>query len=490
MEPNKNIINNINNINKAIKIFDSVNGETKEIDLKFGKKQTKSQEINSKININTINNQNNSKETNLFDDFEKYDDTNNINIEPMWKSDIIQKEKELDLLEIISISIPTKKPKKEYIKSLMSTMVYNGLTFKDKLNENTKKQIIIYDSLINNFSLNSIKNMFVYMSYRNGLVNTKFLPGNKNDYTSDCGWGCMVRCCQMMLSRALIKLKSNEFNNDKNKANYDNELKYCELEKIKQETILLFYDKFIEIQKMHINKDIYSIYKKILIKNKKNVNIIELIPPYSIYILTLLGNCPNVFSSDYKIVEVMLKINKALFNEEISMLHFSTSVSKKIVIENLCEKNGENNLKTNIDCIMYNNEKYFFKKNGIIFITLRLGLQKLDKNNIDMIPKLFNNIHNNIGFVSGKKNRAYYFIGLKNKKLIFADPHFNQNIESDEDNFPTYNINELYLMPIKEMSSELTFGVVISSIKDLELFFNELSWFKQIHPGFIGFDEK
>ena len=45
-------------------------------------------------------------------------------------------------------------------------------------------------------------------------------------------------------------------------------------------------------------------------------------------------------------------------------------------------------------------------------------------------------------------------------------------------------------MPIKEMSSELTFGVVISSIKDLELFFNELSWFKQIHPGFIGFDEK
>ena len=40
------------------------------------------------------------------------------------------------------------------------------------------------------------------------------------------------------------------------------------------------------------------------------------------------------------------------------------------------------------------------------------------------------------------------------------------------------------------MSSELTFGVVISSIKDLELFFNELSWFKQIHPDFIGFDEK
>ena len=500
MEPIKNNSNNDKNKDN--------NGEIKTIDFKFNNnlalKEAKSQELNSNIKINNINkntnainnpnNKNNSKENNTFNGFEIsdeiYDDLNNINLEPKWKSDIIQKEIELDLLDIISISIPTKKAKKEYMKSLMSTIVYNGVSFKDKLNESTTKPIIIYDSLMNDFSLNSIKNMFVYMSYRNGLVNTKFLPGYKNDYTSDCGWGCMIRCCQMMLSRAFIKLKSKEFYGEGKKANYDDELKYLELEKIKEETIFLFYDKFIEIQNIHINKEILGIYKKILTKNQKNVNIIEIIPPYSIYILTLLGNCPNIFTSDFKIVEVMLRINKVLFDEEISMLHFTSSVTKKKVIENLCEKNNENKSNTSIDYIIYNNEKYFFKKNGIIFISLRLGLQKIEKNYIDIIPKLFNNIHNNIGFVSGKKNRAYYFIGLKDKKLIFADPHFNQNIETDEDNFPTYNINELYLMPIKEMSSELTFGVVISSIKDLELFFNELSWFKQIHPDFIGFDEK
>ena len=503
MEPIKNNSNNDKNKDN--------NGEIKTIDIKFNNnlalKEAKSQELNSNIKINNINNinkntntinnpnnKNNSKENNIFNEFEIsdeiYDDLNNINLEPKWKSDIIQKEIELDLLDIISISIPTKKAKKEYMKSLMSTIVYNGVSFKDKLNESTTKPIIIYDSLMNDFSINSIKNMLVYMSYRNGLVNTKFLPGYKNDYTSDCGWGCMIRCCQMMLSRAFIKLKSKEFYGEGKKANYDDELKYLELEKIKEETIFLFYDKFIEIQNIHINKEILGIYKKILTKNQKNVNIIEIIPPYSIYILTLLGNCPNIFTSDFKIVEVMLRINKALFDEEISMLHFTSSVTKKKVIENLCEKNNENKSSKSIDYIIYNKEKYFLKKNGIIFISLRLGLQKIEKNYIDIIPKLFNNIHNNIGFVSGKKNRAYYFIGLKDKKLIFADPHFNQNIETDEDNFPTYNINELYLMPIKEMSSELTFGVVISSIKDLELFFNELSWFKQIHPDFIGFDEK
>ena len=67
----------------------------------------------------------------------------------------------------------------------MSTIVYNGDMFKDKLSESTNKLIIIYDLLIQNFNINQIKDYFVYMSYRNGLFNTNFLPGGKNDYTSD-----------------------------------------------------------------------------------------------------------------------------------------------------------------------------------------------------------------------------------------------------------------------------------------------------------------
>ena len=89
----------------------------------------------------------------------------------------------------------------------MSSVVYNGVKFKDKLSEDSNKSIIIYDSLIDDFNIKKIKNYFVYMSYRNGLYNTKFFPGSKNNYTSDCGWGCMVRCCQMMLSRAFIKFR-------------------------------------------------------------------------------------------------------------------------------------------------------------------------------------------------------------------------------------------------------------------------------------------
>ena len=42
---------------------------------------------------------------------------------------------------------------------------------------------------------------------------------------------------------------------------------------------------------------------------------------------------------------------------------------------------------------------------------------------------LFEKFHNNLGFISGKNNKAYYFIGIQNdNKLIFSDPHLNQEI--------------------------------------------------------------
>ena len=433
---------------------------------------------------------NQKKEKNLIDDFEVCDiaydfdlkDANidDFNIEPISKSDIILDEIEINLWGLIPISFQMKKAKKDYMKSLMSSVVYNGVKFKDKLSEDSNKSIIIYDSLIDDFNIKKIKNYFVYMSYRNGLYNTKFFPGSKNNYTSDCGWGCMVRCCQMMLSRAFIKFRLHDLINI-------NEDKNIELKSVKREVIYYFYDKFISIQEIHINKSIFEVYKNIL-KNKANV--IEIIPPYSIYILTLLGNCPNIHTSDHNMIKTMMKINKTLFNENIAMVHFIISVNKKKIFENFCEKIEPNFIdKNENDFLIYNSEKYLFKKRGIVFISLRLGLQKIDSSYIEMIPKLFNNLHNNIGFVSGKKKSAYYFIGITDNKLIFADPHFNQNQEKDEKNFPSYSVNELFLMPVKEICSEITLGVTICCKKDIEQLFDDLSWFKEINPEFIGFDE-
>ena len=346
--------------------------------------------------------------------------------------------------------------------------------FKDKLSESINSNIFIYNNKMEKFKISHIKDTFVYMSYRNGLYNTKFLAGNKNNYKSDCGWGCMIRCCQMMLSRAFIKLKADEATNEGKQ--FDNGL-------IKKEIIYLFYDKFINEQECNKNKDLQEIYKKL---QKKGIKFVEIIPPYSIYILTLLGNCPNIFTSDHNMIKTIIKINKTLFNESIAMIHFNGTVDKKKVFENFCEKIDKES--KDDDYIINNNEKYKFKKSGIIFISLRLGLQKIEPIFIDMIPLLFTKLKNNIGFVSGKKKKAYYFIGLNGNKLIFADPHFSQNIETNEANFPSYSVNELFLVPISEMSSGLTVGVTISSKNDLEEFFKDLTEIRNIKQEFIGLE--
>ena len=471
---NKNVSNNNNNINN----INIISTEEKKEENKINDFEGYDENINQKKEKDIIN------DFEICDNFEQDFDLNDaniddFNIEPISKSDIILDKMEINLWGVIPISFQMKKAKKDYMKSLMSSVVYNGVKFKDKLSEASNKSIIIYDSLINNFNIKKIKNYFVYMSYRNGLYNTRFFPGGKNNYSSDCGWGCMVRCCQMMLSRAFIKFRLNELIDVQ-------EDKDIELKNVKEEVIYFFYDKFISIQDIHINKSIFEIYKNIL---KKKINVIEIIPPYSIYILTLLGNCPNIHTSDHNMIKTIIKINKTLFNENIAMVHFISSVNKKKIIENFCEKIDSNLNEDNDDFLIYNSNKYLFKKNGIVFISLRLGLQKIDSSYIEMIPKLFNNLHNNIGFVSGKKKSAYYFIGITDNKLIFADPHFNQDQEKDEQKFPSYSINELFLMPIKEICSELTLGVTICSKNELEQFFDDLSWFKEINPEFIGFDE-
>ena len=320
------------------------------------------------------------------------------------------------------------------------------------------------------------------MSYRTGLVNTSFLPGNKNKYTSDCGWGCMLRCSQMMLSRGFILKKIYDLKQNKKEINMD---------EIKKEIILLFYDKFLELEKIGKNEQIFEIYKKLL---KDKIEVAELIPPYSIYILTLLGQCPNVFTSDHKMISCFLKINKTLFNECIKMIHLKDGIIyKKKLYKKFCTKiESENDIKNgkgNNNYIEYKSEKYIFNKGGLIFISLRLGLHKIESLYVQMLPKLFNNLHNNIGFVSGKKKRAFYFIGMVGDKLIFADPHLNQKIETDEKKFPTYSVNDLFLMSIKELSSEITVGVAIFSKEDFLQFFLDIEWFNQICPGFIKYEE-
>ena len=85
------------------------------------------------------------------------------------------------------------------------------------------------------------------MSYRSDFTNLN-LTGSGN-YTTDCGWGCMIRSCQMMLSKALIERKKYIY--------WENiiDLEIENLNEIRKKVLVFFLDNNVPIQNLISHND-------------------------------------------------------------------------------------------------------------------------------------------------------------------------------------------------------------------------------------------
>ena len=370
---------------------------------------------------------------------------------------------------------------KDNFKSLISTLYYNGYALSKKFDKNNPNiPLYIFDNKITNVVNAEIKFLFktfLYMSYRSGLINLNSIGGG--DYTSDCGWGCMLRCCQMMLSKGIIQKKINDHFKNKNYS-----INFKALEYIRKEALYLFTDNYLQLKDIKNHQDFkyyWEQYKSLIKINSEYKSISEVIPPYSIHILCILGKISGEYTSDIKIIKLFKKINSQLFPDFNIIILECGYISKRKLILSFCEEYVETKtLNSNyLDTITYNGTDYVFKKEGIVFISFRLGLNELDPNYYDIIPLFFEKFRNNLGFVSGKKNRAYYFVGIdSNKKLIFFDPHYNQKITNDlEKDYESYYTENIYLLDIKDLSSELTLGIGIYNFNQFKQFLEDIKWF-------------
>ena len=422
----------------------------------------------------------------------------NAKIEEESEEDEDEEDMKLEAWDLLKLLILTKSKKKTSFmgnfKHLISSIIYYK-SFNDKLNKNNVKYPInIFDSKAINFlDLNYSSSSFLYMSYRSGFFNMKYF--GMGDFTSDSGWGCMLRCCQMMLSRGLMKIKLKEYyeNNEKNIIN--NQIPKKVIIDIKKDILTLFYDGKLSYNKIRSNlflTHIFQLYQELADIKGINTNISEMIPPYSIYTLCYLGKCQGMYTSDVRMIKSFLRINELLFNS-INMVHFENGhVKKSTLFENFLFFKDDINNKgincKNIKIYKYYGREFIFNQSGLVFISFRLGLHKLDESYYNIIPIIFSKIHNNIGFVSGKKNRAYYFVGCNgDEKLIFADPHFNQKVEEYNENLFSYNIPELYLLNRSELSGELTLGIAIYNLDDFKILVEDLEYLTKAFPNFITF---
>jgi len=394
--------------------------------------------------------------------------------------------------------------------------------------------------------INLLKNI-PWFSYRKDFYQIK-----EKDiiYTSDAGWGCMLRASQMILSQGLCKLFSIKdlptFINEYFSYFYDNKIPVKLLSKSKIEVDNSKSESFTKKEEKKIDKkdDVYNDFLIVNDSSKESRNSfveisMELIKglehmtdrnknqnyitsPYSIrnYVKKQKEISPNgkkvgQWFSNYDVIKLITKINEEMFSNgdcDFKVINFDegtvyiediikecfeeeeeeekenqnkeedskgfevvsmSNIQKKdILFEEHINKNYKSKL------FIANDKRYILKHKFLLFISVRHGLYNLDEEIYDDILKIFD-INSNIGLIGGKSSRAFYFIGRCGKNLLFLDPHYVQptiplTLFGTDSLHESYRPNNIYYMPINELSPSFSIGFAIKDMKNFKMFMEKM----------------
>jgi len=375
--------------------------------------------------------------------------------------------------------------------------------------------------------INRLKNI-PWFSYRENFQQIK---QKGIIYTSDSGWGCMLRSSQMIFAQGLCKLSSinnlNDFINQYMSYFYDNKIPLKYLNKNNSNKIdnknneenkeseekdekISNYNGFEIVYKDNLNSTSNFIDLSCEIINglenmckrfqyKENIT-----PPFSIRNFIKVENKINIegkkagnFFSNFESIRLITAINNNMINNkdcDFKVFHFEDGIIyiEDIIKTCLKEDKDENfdnfeflsfndNINDNIKNTKYifNNKQYIFKHKFIIFVNCRHGMYKLNEEIYNEIFKLFN-IQTNIGFIGGKNSRAFYFIGKCGINLIFLDPHFVQTtiqlrqLGTDLSQ-NSYIPNDIFYMPINELSPAFTIGFAVKDMENFKMLMKKLT---------------
>lgn len=228
----------------------------------------------------------------------------------------------------------------------------------------------------------------LWFTYRKG-----FIPIGDTGLTSDKGWGCMLRCGQMVLAQALVNLHlGREWRWTAERA--------C--------------------------RDIsYRIYLRILrmFEDRRAA-------PFSIHQIALMGA-----SSEGKAVgewfgpnTVAQVLRKLAVYDEWSSLVVHVAMDNTVIIGNIkkqCRSPPRQVEETSAKVV----PKAVPWRPLLLVIPLRLGLSEINPLYIQGLKTCFT-FKQSLGVIGGKPNHALYFIGCVGDEAIFLDPHTTQPVAS------------------------------------------------------------
>ncbi|CRK92794.1 CLUMA_CG006328, isoform A [Clunio marinus] len=190
-----------------------------------------------------------------------------------------------------------------------------------------------------------------------------FPPLGSSQYTSDKGFGCMLRCGQMLLAEALKRVHLGSFTWSRD------------------------------------TKD--KIYLSIVNRFEDNKN-----APYGIHQIGTMGQDSGKNIGEWFSPNVIAQVLKKLVRlDESSNLVVHVALDHQVATEEILELQDTSEWKP-----------------ILIIIPLRLGLNEVNPIYIDGLKKCLE-LKETLGIIGGRPNQALYFIGYVGDDILYLDPH-------------------------------------------------------------------
>ncbi|XP_012275212.1 cysteine protease ATG4B isoform X2 [Orussus abietinus] len=269
----------------------------------------------------------------------------------------------------------------------------------------------------------------LWFTYRKGFVP---IGGLGSAFTSDKGWGCMLRCGQMVLAQALLRLH----------------LDWLWTPETRDSTYLKILSKF---------------------EDRRG-------SPFSIHQIALMGASvgkevgqwfgPNTVAQVLKKLVVYDKWSSITIHVALDNMLIVNDVLKECRVEGgmTAELDGDEPLKVPSEW-----------KPLLLLVPLRLGLSEINTVYINGLKTSFQ-IPQSLGVIGGKPNHALYFIGCVEDEVVFLDPHTTQRSgtvdekkdENQVDLDNTYHCKAASRIPITGIDPSVALCFFCSTEKDFK----------------------
>ncbi|CAF0807789.1 unnamed protein product [Brachionus calyciflorus] len=270
-----------------------------------------------------------------------------------------------------------------------------------------------------------------------------FEPLNGNiKYTSDCGWGCMLRSAQMLIAQGLLV---HHFGSE-----------WSLYKSLKSESDLKIYN------------DILSLF------NDRSC----LKCPFGLHCLLELADRNSSNTNNNKLntrvgtwfgPTSVCNLMKESLNEAIDINP----------LDNLCIYVAQDCtiFKPDLLDLCYKNEKF---KPCIILIPARLGGDCVNEIYVDSL-KMYLEMKNCLGIIGGKPKHSLYFFGYQGERVIYLDPHLCQpmvRVYSSEDNKKCFFDNKSFhcanagRISFSKLDPSIAIGFYFNKLDELNEFFD------------------